>query len=101
MLKVSKLTKVFTQGDAQIPAVQDISLEVTDGQFVSIIGRSGSGKSTLLSLLGALEKPTSGSILIDGKDITKLREGKLNQYRCKQIGFVFQNYNLVPNLTAL
>jgi putative ABC transport system ATP-binding protein len=101
MLKVTKLTKIFKQGDARIPAVQDISLEVKDGQFVSIIGRSGSGKSTLLCLLGALDKPTSGSIEIGGQNIAKLREGKLNRYRCRQIGFVFQNYNLVPNLTAL
>jgi putative ABC transport system ATP-binding protein len=101
MLKVKQLTKIFAQGDVKVPAVQDVSLEVKDGQFVSIIGRSGSGKSTLLSLLGALEKPTSGVIEIDGKDITKLSESKLNQYRCRQIGFVFQNYNLVPNLTAL
>ncbi len=101
MIKVTDLKKVFTSGDTKVYAVNGISFEVPDGQFASIIGKSGSGKSTLLSLLGALDKPTSGHILVGEKDITKLRDHALIGYRGCKIGFVFQNYNLVPNLTAL
>jgi putative ABC transport system ATP-binding protein len=101
MLKVTNLTRTFKSGDADVTAVDNISLSVPEGQFASIIGRSGSGKSTLLSLLGALDKPTSGSIEVDGQDITKFHDHGLIKYRCEKIGFVFQNYNLVPNLTAL
>jgi putative ABC transport system ATP-binding protein len=101
MLKVSNLTKSYSSGDGTVTAVKDISFAVPQGQFASIIGRSGSGKSTLLSLLGALDKPTSGSIQVDEQDLTKLGDHALIAYRCKTIGFVFQNYNLVPNLTAL
>jgi putative ABC transport system ATP-binding protein len=101
MLKVSHLTKSYSSGDGTVTAVNDISFSVPRGQFASIIGRSGSGKSTLLSLLGALDKPTSGSIQVGEQDLTKLGDHDLISYRCKTIGFVFQNYNLVPNLTAL
>jgi putative ABC transport system ATP-binding protein len=101
MLKVKSLSKIFKQGDIQIPAVNNISFSVADGEFASIIGKSGSGKTTLLSLLGSLDKPTSGSIEIDNQDLTKLSDHALISYRCARIGFVFQGYNLVPNLTAL
>lgn len=101
MLQVSNLVKRFTSGESTVEAVHDISFTVPQGQFASIVGRSGSGKSTLLSLLGALDKPTSGSITVDGQDLTKLSDHTLIKYRCQTIGFVFQNYNLVPNLTAL
>lgn len=101
MLKVSNLTREFMSGDAKVTAVNNVSLSIADGKFVSIIGKSGSGKSTLLSLLGALDKPTSGSIEIDTHDITKLSDRQLVSYRRKKIGFVFQGYNLIPNLTAL
>ncbi|MDB5169017.1 MAG: transporter-like protein putative transport system ATP-binding protein [Candidatus Saccharibacteria bacterium] len=101
MIEVKNLKKTFASGDTQVHAVNDISFSVADGQFASIIGRSGSGKSTLLSLLGALEKPTSGSISVGDQDITKLHDHALISYRAHKIGFVFQGYNLVPNLTAL
>lgn len=101
MLEVKHLVKRFSSASGNISAVDDISFTVPQGQFASIIGRSGSGKSTLLSLLGALDKPTEGSIEVNGKDLTKLHDRALINYRCKTIGFVFQNYNLVPNLTAL
>ncbi len=101
MLKVKNLVKTFNSGAGDVTAVSDISLEVPDSCFASIIGRSGSGKSTLLSLLGALDKPTSGIIEVNNHDITKLNSHDLTHYRCKQIGFVFQSYNLVPNLTAI
>ncbi|HZL07858.1 MAG TPA: ABC transporter ATP-binding protein [Candidatus Dormibacteraeota bacterium] len=101
MLKVKGLKKIFQAGDLKVAAVNGVSFTVPEGQFASIVGRSGSGKSTLLSLLGALDKPTEGSIEIDGKDISQMRDHELIQYRCQKIGFVFQGYNLVPNLTAL
>lgn len=101
MLQVSHLSRSFKTAGGTVQAVQDVSFAVPTGQFASIIGKSGSGKSTLLSLLGALDAPSSGSIHIDGKDIAKMHDHKLITYRCQKIGFVFQNYNLVPNLTAL
>jgi putative ABC transport system ATP-binding protein len=100
MLEVKKVKRLFQSGDLQVAAVNGVSFTVPDGQFASIVGRSGSGKSTLLSLLGALDKPTSGSIKVDGEDITQLGDHSLINYRCQKIGFVFQSYNLVPNLTA-
>lgn len=101
MLKVSHLTRTFPTANGKMSAVDDVSFEVPSGQFASIIGKSGSGKSTLLAMLGALDKPNTGNIEVAGKDITKLRDHALIKYRAKEIGFVFQNYNLVPNLTAL
>lgn len=101
MLQVTNVSKIFQQGDKHVSAVDNISFIVTDGQFAAVIGRSGSGKSTLLGLLGALDSPTSGSIVIDTQDITKLHDSGLIKYRRNAIGFVFQSYNLVPNLSAL
>ena len=101
MLKVKHIKRQYKSGDTIVVAVSDVSFEVPEGKFVSIIGRSGSGKSTLLSLMGALDKPTSGTIEIDDQDITKLNDHELIKYRCGKIGFVFQSYNLVPNLTAV
>jgi putative ABC transport system ATP-binding protein len=101
MLVVKDVSKTFSSGDTQVKAVQGVTFEVKDGQFVSIIGKSGSGKSTLLSILGGLDKPSTGSIMVGDHDIAKLRDHALISYRCLQIGFVFQSYNLVPNLTAL
>ncbi len=101
MLSVSHLTKTFTTGDQTVTAVDDISFQVPDGTFASIIGKSGSGKSTLLALLGALDKPTSGHISAAGQDVTRLADRALGAYRRGHIGFVFQSYNLVPNLSAL
>lgn len=101
MLEVKDVKRSFKSGDTIVSAVNDVSFKIPEGQFASIVGKSGSGKSTLLSLLGALDKPTSGTIKIDGKDIASMSDHELIGYRCKKIGFVFQNYNLIPNLTAL
>lgn len=101
MLKVKNLTKSFQSGEHVVTAVNNVSLNVNSGVFSTIIGKSGSGKSTLLSLLGALDKPTSGSIMVDDREITKLSDSKLIGYRRSMIGFIFQSYNLIPNLTAL
>jgi len=101
MLSVAHVTKEYRSGDTKVVALDDVSLEVEQGQFVSIVGKSGSGKSTLLALLGALDKPTSGKIAFDGEDITDVPSRGLTRYRRSKIGFVFQSYNLIPNLTAL
>ncbi|MBI2797743.1 ABC transporter ATP-binding protein [Candidatus Saccharibacteria bacterium] len=101
MLKVTNLGKTFNDQGSLVTALNKVNLSVGNGDFVSIVGASGSGKSTLLALLGALERPSDGRIEMDGTDITKLVDRKLIDYRCRKIGFVFQNYNLIPNLTAI
>jgi putative ABC transport system ATP-binding protein len=100
MLEAKDVTKSFRSGDGTVTAVKDVTMTVADGEFAAIAGRSGSGKTTLMSLLGALEQPTSGMIFVDGQDITQLSPGELVHYRGRKIGFIFQSYNLVPNLTA-
>ena len=101
MIKIDNITKKFKSGDSTVKALDNVSFSITKGDFVSIIGKSGSGKTTLLALMGALEKPTEGSIVVDGEDITKMSDSKLIKYRRDKIGFIFQQYNLIPNLTAL
>lgn len=101
MLKVSNLQKRFKSGDGVVTPVKDVSFALETGSFAAIIGKSGSGKSTLLALLGALDRPTEGSIEVDDVNIAKLSDKRLTAYRRADIGFVFQQYNLVPNLTAL
>ncbi len=101
MLTVTNLTKTFASAAGPVTAVSDISFTVPQGKFAAIIGKSGSGKSTLLALLGALDKPTAGSITVGDQTITALSDADLIQYRRSRIGFVFQSYNLIPNLTAL
>jgi putative ABC transport system ATP-binding protein len=101
MIEVKHLSKTFKSGDYVVSAVNNVSLKVGKGAFVSIVGPSGSGKTTLMSLLGALDEPSAGSVEVDGQDITKLKDHSLIKYRAKNVGFVFQGYNLVPNLTAL
>jgi putative ABC transport system ATP-binding protein len=101
MLRATNVTKHYQSGDSRVKALDDVSLEIEDGQFASIVGKSGSGKSTLLALLGALDKPTSGRIEVDGQDLTTVPSSGLTKYRRSKIGFVFQGYNLVPNLSAL
>ena len=100
MLEARQVTKSFGSGDSAVTAVRGVTMVVADGEFVTIVGRSGSGKSTLLSLLGGLEQPTSGSIEVNGEEITQFSGRQLNGYRAHEVGFVFQNYNLVPNLSA-
>lgn len=100
-IQVKNLTKTFHAPSGDVHALNNINLKVGTGEFVSIIGKSGSGKSTLLSQLGALDRPTSGEIIVDDQDITKLSGSKQTAYRSRKIGFVFQQYNLIPNLSAL
>lgn len=100
MLTVKNLTKTFEASHGTVTALKDINFTVNTGEFASIIGKSGSGKSTLLSLLGALDTPSEGKIMVDDIDIAKLSSGKQTNYRAHKIGFVFQQYNLIPNLSA-
>jgi putative ABC transport system ATP-binding protein len=101
MLEVKNLTKSFNSPSGKVTALDNVNISIKTGEFASIIGKSGSGKSTLLSMLGALDTPTSGTIKVDDVDIAKLSASKQTAYRAKKIGFVFQQYNLIPNLTVL
>jgi len=101
MLSVKNLTKTFESAGGRVAALEDVSFTVETGEFASVIGKSGSGKSTLLSLLGALDSPSSGEIMVDDIDIAQLSGGQQTTYRARKIGFVFQHYNLIPNLSAL
>src|SRR5713226_2142403 len=101
MIAVRNLVKTIRNGAHEVRIIRDISFDVPSRQFVAVMGPSGSGKSTLLGLIAGLDAPTSGSIAIDGQDITTLREDELAQLRGKKLGFVFQSYHLIPTLTAL
>lgn len=101
MISAKGLSREFVSGDDRVVAVRDVHLDIEDGVFAAVVGPSGSGKSTLLSVLGTLDRPTAGTIEIDGVDVTALSEADLTAYRRDKIGFVFQSYNLIPNLSAL
>ncbi len=101
MLTVEKLTKTFRSAGHDVHAVNGVSFTVPTGTFASIVGQSGSGKTTLLSLLGGLDSPSVGTITVDDREVSKLSDRQLISYRRQKIGFVFQHYNLVPNLSAL
>lgn len=100
ILKTKSLKKYYGEGETQVKALDGIDFSVQKGEFVSIVGTSGSGKSTLLNMLGGLDRPTSGNVIVDGKDIFSLKEEALTIFRRRKIGFVFQSYNLVPVLNV-
>lgn len=100
IISIKKLSKVYDGSGLEVKAVNNIDLEFERGEFAAIVGPSGSGKTTLLNMLGGLDRPTSGEVVIDGQDIWKLSSRKLTDFRLKNIGFVFQSYNLIPVLTA-
>lgn len=100
ILSTHNLTKTYGTGDNVVHALTDVSLDIEEGKFVSIIGSSGSGKPTLLNLLGGLDRPTSGDVILDGKAIFEMDDEALTIFRRRKIGFVFQNYNLVPILNV-
>ena len=100
ILQTTHLTKEYGQGASLVKALDDVSLSVEAGQFVAIIGTSGSGKSTLLNMLGGLDRPTGGTVTVDGKELSAMRDEELTIFRRRKIGFVFQNYNLVPVLNV-
>lgn len=100
ILEVKNLSKIYGKGDTLVKAVDGVSFTVEQGEFVAIIGPSGSGKSTLLHIIGGVDTPTTGNVIIDGTDITKLKESPLSIFRRRQIGLVYQFYNLIPILTV-
>ena len=100
ILRVENLVKTYGRGENKVNAVDDISFSVQKGEFVAIVGASGSGKSTLLHLLGGVDRPTSGKVFIDGKDIYSLNNDNLAIFRRRQIGLIYQFYNLIPILNV-
>lgn len=100
ILSTSNLKKIYGSGENAVNALAGVDISVEKGEFVAIVGTSGSGKSTLLHMLGGLDRPTSGSVTVDGKDIFSLKDEELTIFRRRKIGFVFQNYNLVPVLNV-
>lgn len=100
-VKLDKVSKIYKMGEVKIKAVDEIGFEISKGEFVVIVGPSGAGKTTVLNILGGMDTATKGTVLVDGKNITDYNSRQLTAYRRDDIGFVFQFYNLVPNLTAL
>lgn len=100
LLEVNKICKTYGSGEAAVHALKDVSFGVPKGEYVAIVGESGSGKSTLLNMIGALDTPTSGKVLIDGRDIFAMKEKNLTVFRRRNIGFIFQAFNLIPELTV-
>ena len=100
ILETKDLRKIYGSGDTEVRALDGVNLQIENGEFVAIVGSSGSGKSTLLHMLGGLDRPTTGSVIVDGKDIFSLKEEALTIFRRRKIGFVFQSYNLVPVLNV-
>ena len=100
LLEVQALSKTYGSGETAVHALKEVSFSVPKGEFVAIVGESGSGKSTLLNMLGALDTPTAGKVYIDGKDIFAMKEQALTVFRRRNIGFIFQAFNLIPELTV-
>ena len=100
ILKTENLTKTYGKGENEVKALENANISVEQGEFVAIIGTSGSGKSTLLHMLGGLDRPTSGKVIVDNKEIFKLKDEELTIFRRRKIGFVFQSYNIVPTLNV-
>ncbi len=100
LLDVKNISKTYGTGDTAVRALKNAAFSVPKGEFVAVMGESGSGKSTLLNMIGALDTPTSGKVFIDGKDIFSMKESNLTIFRRRNIGFIFQNFNLIPELTV-
>lgn len=101
IVEFQEVSKVYSAGDHILKALDEVNLTLEKGKLIVILGPSGAGKSTLLNLLGGLDSPTSGKIIVDGKDISKLNNDELAEYRAEKVGFIFQFYNLIPTLTVL
>src|SRR3989338_3631964 len=101
LIEVTNVTKTFEEDSQKVHALSSVSIEVKEGEFAALTGPSGSGKTTLLNLIGCLDRPTQGSIQLDGEAISSLPQNQLSNLRLKKIGFIFQDYNLIPAFTAL
>lgn len=100
LIKVEDLCKIYNPGENEVRALDHINLEIDEGEFVAIIGQSGSGKSTFMNMLGCLDVPTSGKYYLNGTDVSTMTDNQLSEIRNREIGFIFQGFNLIPNLTA-
>lgn len=100
LVELKNVSRIYKSGEHEQKALDDVDLEFGEGKFIVVLGPSGAGKSTLLNLLGGLDSPTEGTIVVDGQDISKLSSDELAEYRAKSVGFVFQFYNLIPTLTV-
>lgn len=100
IIDAHNVSKTYKETAVPVKALQDVHLHIEEGEFVALVGPSGSGKSTLLNMIGGLDEPTTGTVFVDGVEITKLRENKLIDFRLQNIGFVFQSFNLIPVLTS-
>lgn len=100
LLEVKNISKTYGSGEAAVHALKQATFSVPKGEFVAVVGESGSGKSTLLNMIGALDTPTSGKVLIDGKDIFSMKDSNLTIFRRRNIGFIFQSFNLIPELSV-
>src|SRR3989344_6132369 len=101
MIKLQNVSKSFLFGEEEVKAVDNISLTIKEKEFIGILGSSGSGKSTLMHIIGLLEQPTSGKVILEGKDVSKLSDAELSKIRNKTVGFVFQSFNLINRFTVL
>ena len=101
VIRLESVSRVYDTGKVQVPALLDVDLEITDGEFLAIVGPSGSGKSTMMNILGCLDRPTSGRYVLDGQPVDELNDDGLAFLRSRSIGFVFQSYNLLPRTSAL
>jgi putative ABC transport system ATP-binding protein len=101
LIDVQDMYKIYNPGENEVHALDGVSLQVNKGEFVAIIGHSGSGKSTLMNMLGCLDVPTAGSYILNGRDVSDLTDNELSEVRNEYIGFIFQGFNLIPNLTAI
>jgi putative ABC transport system ATP-binding protein len=100
VIDINNVSKIYHDNKIPVQAVTDVSLHFTEGEFAALVGPSGSGKTTLLNIIGGLDKPTKGNVIIDGQNVTSLSDSKMIDFRLRNIGFVFQAYNLIPVLTA-
>ena len=100
ILETKDLKKIYGSGENEVHALDGVSISVEEGEFVAIVGTSGSGKSTLLNMLGGLDRPTSGSVVVRGKELMQMKDEQLTIFRRRNVGFVFQNYNLLPILNV-
>lgn len=100
IVKMENVTKVYGEGDSRVWGLHDVNLSIEQGEILAVVGASGSGKSTLLNVIGGVDSPTSGNVIVDGKDITKLNDDQMAVFRRRKIGFVFQAYHLIPVLSV-
>ena len=101
IVELKNVSKTYKIGDNDFKALDDVNLSINKGEMVVVLGPSGAGKSTLLNLIGGMDTPTSGNVIIDGENISKYNENELSKYRAENVGFIFQFYNILPTLTVL